>query len=567
MELILQLGLVVGIAAVLTLLAKLIKQPPLIAFLVTGIIAGPLFLGILETGEIFESFSHIAVAFLLFIVGISLDFRILKNFAKVSLVVGIGQIIITGILGFFIGAWLGFSLIHSVYIAAALAFSSTFIVVKLISDKRELESLHGKIALGILIVQDFIAALILTIVPVLSLQEFGSALILSQLAKVALLIFVVFLFSYFVIHGIFSIASRNEDVLFLFGIGWALLISLLFKYLGFSLEIGALVAGMSLASSKYSLMISSKTKGLRDFFVLLFFVFFGSFLAGPFDAKLIISAAVFSALVLAGNPLIIMALMKGLGYKKRVNFLTGISLAQISEFSLVLILLGFTAGLVSQQVLSLIILVALITFALSSYGIFYSHSLYRILSPVLGIFDSSGPERRIHKDREYHTILFGYNRIGYNLLEALDKSKKDYLVVDYNPDTINKLQKEGVPCIYGDAQDHEFLKELNLKEKKMVISTIPDLDINLVILRQVDLRNTAFIATAHFIEDAKKLYDSGADYVIMPHFLGGEQAGHMLVKAEFDKKKIAPIGDRHLKDLAKRTKAGHRHPTSDYHGD
>lgn len=565
MSVIFELGIIIGIAAVLALLAKWIKQPPIIAYLIAGIIVGPLFLGFLNSVTFFESFSHIAVAFLLFIVGLNLDFRILKNFGKESIVIGLGQIFITSFLGFYIGRWLGFDFVSAIYIAVALAFSSTFVVIKLISDKKEIESLHGKIALGILIVQDFVAALVLTIVPVVGVG--GGSLIFIQLTKVAILTLAVFLFSYLIIPGVFHVAARNQEILLMFGLSWALLISLLYSYAGFSIEIGALIAGVSLASSKYSLLISSKTRGLRDFFVLLFFVFFGSQLTGPFDRNLIISAVVFSVFILVGNPLIIMSLMKFLGYKKRTNFLTGVSLAQISEFSLVFVLLGFTSGIISQQVFSLTILIALVTIGLSSYMMFYSHNLFILFSPLLSIFDSNKKKKYSSlKKKNYNTVVFGYNRLGYSIVEALKNSGKSFYVVDYNPDTVDLLVEKEVPCVYGDARDNEFLDDLSLEDVKLVISTIPDLEANLVILRNLNSSKIAFVPTAHYISDAKKLYDEGADYVIMPHFLGGELASHLLVKSDFSKPSLAVQGKKQLKELMAREKEGQSHPNSDFHG-
>jgi len=348
-DIFLELALIIGVAAVLALIGRLIKQPPIIAYLVTGIIIGPFAFGILSSTEIVQTLARMGVAFLLFIVGLNLDFRVLKEVGIVSLVVGIGQIIITAGIGFGIALWLGFAYVPSLFIAAALAFSSTVVVVKLLSDKNELETLHGKIALGILIFQDFVAALVLMIIPVLGPGLGDFTVIFLQLGKAILLIVGMFLFAYIFLPGVLSIAAKNQEVLFLFSVAWALLFAVLFDFLGFSLEIGALLAGMALASSKYSLEIRGKIKGLRDFFVVLFFVYFGSQLVGPITSKLIIQALIFSAFVLIGNPIIVMTLMRMFGYKKRTNFFTGISLAQISEFSLILILLGFTLGFISQE--------------------------------------------------------------------------------------------------------------------------------------------------------------------------------------------------------------------------
>jgi Kef-type K+ transport system membrane component KefB len=547
---IVEIGIIMGIAAILGLLGRLIKQPQIIAYILTGILVGPFAFDLLSSTELIQAFARMGVAFLLFIVGLNLDFRLLKEVGGVSLGVGLGQIIITGIFGFLISIGLGFGYVPALYLAAALTFSSTVVAVKLLSDKNEIDTLHGKIAIGVLIVQDFIAAIVLMIVPVLG--ESSVSLIILQLLKGVISVVAVLVFSSLILNKALSFIARNQEILFLFSVAWTLLIAILFEYLGFSIEIGALLAGMALASSKYNLEIKSKITGIRDLFVVLFFVFFGSKLIGPISTSLLIKAGILSLFVLILNPIIVMFLMKHFGYKKKTGFLSGVLLAQISEFSLILILLGSTLGVLSQEILSLTVLIALITIALSSYLVYYSLPIYSRIKRFLNIFDGKMKEPgTASKSKNYEIILLGYNKLGFSLLKAFNKTKKNYLIIDFNPDTINKLSKKGINCLYGDANDIEFLNSLKLNKTKVIISTIPDFEANIKILRLIKDK-IIFIPTSNEIKESLKLYSAGASYVITPHLLGGNYTAHMLVRNNFSKRLITKEGKNHLRELYER---------------
>jgi Kef-type K+ transport system membrane component KefB/Trk K+ transport system NAD-binding subunit len=565
MDTFLELGVIVGIAALVSLILRVIKQPPIIAYLITGIIVGPLFLNLMHSTSFIELLAHLGVAFLLFIVGLSLDFKVLRQVGGISIVAGVGAMAAVSALSFLIALRMGFAYTPALYLGAALAFSSTVVVVKLLSDKREIDTLHGRIALGILIVEDFVAALMLMIVPVAGTGDVS--LIFFSLGKGVLLIIGVFVFSYLVLPMLFSLAAKTQETLYLASIAWALLIAIVFSYLGFSLEIGALLAGIALASSKYSLEISNKMKSLRDFFIVLFFVYFGSQLAGPLNAEIIIEACVFSAFILVGKPLIVMGFMRAFGYKKRTNFFAGVGLAQISEFSLILVLLGHTLGVVPQSLLSLTILIALITIAISSYSIYYSHAIFRFLSPLLAIFEGNKFDTDdIKKDKVYDIVLFGYNRIGFNLVKSFNKAHKKFIIVDYNPQTILELSRQGINCIYGDAHDLELLHELRLNEAKIIISTIPDFEANVAIRKSITSHEVMFIATSHGFEDTERLYASGADYVIMPHFLGGAYVADLLLTDHFSKNLLMEEGRKQRRELKERVKEGQDHPSKDKYG-
>jgi Kef-type K+ transport system membrane component KefB len=552
--LLINLSLIIGISAILTIVARIIKQPPIIAYLIAGVLVGPLFFNILDgsSTEIVTSFAHIGVAFLLFIVGLNLDFKVLKEVGAVSFFAGFFEIIITAIAGFFIASWLGLDQRSAMFIGAALAFSSTVVVVKILSDKKEIDTLHGKIALGILIVEDFVAAIILMAIPFIS-GNLDLISIAEKIGLVSLLILFISLFAVFAVNRILDYLAKNQEVLFLFGIAWALSLAALFDYLGFSLEIGALIAGMSLASTKYHIDLGGKIKPLRDFFVVLFFVFFGSQLSGEITGKMMMTAIVISIFVFIGKPLIVMTVLRIFGYKKRTNFLAGSSIAQISEFSLILVLLGFSLGQINQKIMSLAVLIAIITIGASSYSIYYSNWIFNKIAHLLNIFEGKKFIKEDLQSEKYDIILFGYHRVGYKLLDSIKKISKSYVVVDYNPKVVLGLGKRGVNAVYGDASDKNFLSELPLDKAKLIISTIPEKEASISIaerLKEIG-SNAVFLATTEQPRHALDLYKEEVDYVIIPHHLGGNYMAHFLEKNEMNKERYRKEGQLHKKDLSK----------------
>lgn len=557
-EVLLYISLIIALASFLAIIARLIRQPPIIAYLIAGVLVGPLFLNFIGPSSEFSSivsvFAHIGVAFLLFIVGLSLDLRVLKEVGGVSTFAGLTEILLTGGIGFLIAWGLGFGNLTALYLGTALAFSSTVVVVKILSDKKEIDTLHGRIALGILILEDFVAAIAIMAIPLIN-NGTSPLIIFKSLGLVIALIAIILVGSSLILHRFLNHLARNQEALFLFGIAWALLLATLFDYLGFSLEIGALIAGISLASSKYTLELGGKIKPLRDFFVVLFFVFFGSQLVGDISLTLVKQAILFSLFVIVGKPLIVMTVLRVAGYKKRTNFLAGSSLAQISEFSLILVLLGFTLGHLSQEIMSLTVMIAIITIGISSYSIYYAHGIFNKISHLLGVFESKKHRLASLKSKEesYDIILFGYHRIGYKLLQTLKKMKKRFVVVDYNPKVILSLTKEGVNTIYGDAGDKDLLNELPLDKAKLIISTIPEESANLMIkerLKEINAKAT-IIATAEQPREALDLYRGGIDYVLIPHHLGGEHASHLIEQYGTERSKYKEKGEMHKHDLMK----------------
>lgn len=559
-----QLSIIIIIALGISFITRLLKQPLILGYILTGILVSPYFLNLVGTIQSVETFAKMGVAVLLFMVGLNLDPKIIKEIGKTAFIVGMGQIIFTFTFGLFIVKALGFPWIAAAYISIALTFSSTIVIMKLLSDKGDTTTLYGKIAIGILIIQDFIAIFILMFV-----SSFGhssvsfSSVALQKLCIGVALVSGLFIVSLVILRPLTKLVARTQELLLLFSVAWTFALGSLFNYFGFSIEIGALLAGVTLSISPYKYEIGAKMKPLRDFFLLLFFILLGSQLTfGNFSASLL-PIIILSLFVLIGNPLIVIVLMGLLGYTKRTGFLTGLIVSQISEFSFILITLGISVGHIEPSVLSLVTIIGLITMAGSSYSILNNNQIYSKLSNVLNIFEKKGTktdEFKFHRDKNYPIILFGYNRIGYSLKKSFNARKKDFLVVDNNPDTIAKLVGMGVDCRYGDAEDSELLAELPLSEARLILSTIPNTETNLLLINEIKSINkkAILIVVSHQIDDALKLYEAGASYVLTPHFVGGEHAANLISEFGFTKEKYEKEGFMHAKDLLDRKKEGQR---------
>ncbi|MBU1136424.1 MAG: cation:proton antiporter [Nanoarchaeota archaeon] len=563
MEVFIELSIIIGITVLIAGIMRLLKQPLIIGYILAGIIISPYFLNLVHSAETIAIFSQIGVALLLFIVGLSLSPRVIKEVGKVSLVTGIGQIIFTSLIGFFISRALGFSVIVSLYISIALTFSSTIIIMKLLSDKKDLEKLYGKISIGFLLVQDVFVIILLMIISSFSGRLSMSSFSLGFVFSGILLIGGFVLISIYILPHLSKFFAKSQEFLFLFSVGWGLSIASLFYYLGFSMEIGALIAGVALSMSPYHYEISSRMKPLRDFFIILFFILLGSQMVFGSIAQLIIPAMVFSLFILIGNPLIVLVLMGFLGYKKKVSFQAGLTVAQISEFSLILIALGVNVGHLTREILSLVTIVGLITIAGSTYLILYSDKLYSFLSEYLSWFERRGIKKnKLEESEDYDAILFGYNRIGFDILQSFKKLKKKFLVVDYNPETISKLSEEKIDYKYGDADDIEFLDDIKIEKAKIIVSTVPEFDTNVLLIDKIRESNkkSIVIVISHNLDEANELYNKGATYVIMPHFLGGNYVSMMINKYGTNPNKFLEERKKHIRYIKTKKKLGHEHP-------
>ena len=535
------IGLLIVFATVLGCVAKLLKKPMILGYVIAGFVIGPL--GLAEAAANFllspgsfdmETFSHTAsllselgIAFLLFIVGLELNLKKIKSSGMKNVGIALGQIALTSFIGYLLALVFGFSGVAAFYIAMALTFSSTVILVKLLTDKAMLDTGSGRLIIGILLVQDAVAILVLMLLPIMG--DLSASLLGLSFAKGVVLVLGVALFSRFFMEKVFNFSAKSTELLFLSAISWVLLSSFLAELLGYSVAIGAFLAGVALASSNYSREIASRIKSLRDFFATVFFVFIGMQLVIPSLNDVFFLTAL-SVMAIVGKPMIVFLMSRLAGYNNRISLTAGMGMGQISEFSLIIIALGLSLKHITPELSSSIVTATAVSIVSTTYVFNYKWAVYEFVRKFLGLRDSR--EERGPKKARYDVILFGYSRIGHSVLNKIKAKEKNYVVVDFNPDTVRRLKRDGVPTIYGDSGDVEFLQTLNIPDAKMVVSTIPETRDSILIIEQAKKGHVPAIVTAHDPETALSLYDHGASYVIIPHFIGGKHVSLLL--EEFD---------------------------------
>ncbi|MCH2037227.1 MAG: cation:proton antiporter [Rickettsiales bacterium] len=540
-----ELTALIALAAVIGFIGLMLRQPMIVSFIAVGVLAGPSALGIVQSHEHIQLLAELGIAVLLFLVGLKLDLKLIKTLGVVALATGLGQVMFTSVIGYLIGLALGLDTITALYVAVALTFSSTIIIVKLLSDKHEVDSLHGRIAIGFLIVQDLVVVLAMMVLSAFGLgaQEGTEGSVITHIGSVMfyglLMLGFVLLFIRYAATPLVSRIAHSQELLITFAIGWAALLAAIGSQLGFSKELGGLLAGISLASTPFREAIVARLSSLRDFLLLFFFIALGSQLDLGLLGSQITPAIVFSVFVLIGNPLIVMVIMGLMGYRKRTGFLAGLTVAQISEFSLIFMAMGLSLGHVLPESLGLVTLVGLITISLSVYMITYSHSLYIKLEPMLSIFERKTPFREEKLEQtpdvkgNYDVILFGLGRYGKAIAHYLQKDEFRLLAVDFNPDEVRLWREQGHSAMYGDACDPAFVSGLPLKQVKWVVSAMPQHDTGLTyedprLLLIQGLKSHRYkggiAMSSQELHDQELLMERGVNLILFPFYDAAEQA-------------------------------------------
>lgn len=532
-----ELTALLALAAAAGLIGLLLRQPMIVSFIAVGLLAGPSALGIVQSAENVNLLAQLGLVVLLFLVGLKLDLQLIRTLGVVSLLTGLGQVVITALAGFLIAMALGLAFIPALYVAMAMTFSSTIIVVKILSDKREVDSLHGRIAIGILIVQDLVVVLAMIALSTMGVGHQGAdgGTAAMQMASVfmsgVIMLAGIGVFARYIATPLISKIAHSPELLVTFAISWAALLASVAHHVGLSQELGGLLAGVSLASSPFREAIISRLSSLRDFLLLFFFIGLGAQLDLSLLGAQIVPAVIFSVFVLIGKPLIVTAIMGYMGYRKRTGFLTGVTLAQISEFSLIFVAMGLSLGHINADVLGLVTLVGLVTIALSIYMITYAHTLYQWLEPVLGLLERHTPaeelaeQNQMSADKHYDVILFGMGRYGSAIARHLRDANLRFLAIDFNPDEVRRWRNNGHDTLYGDAFDHEFIAALPLDNVNWVISAMPQHDLGLTHedprlvlingLKARHYRGKIAVSTQN-PDEIEHLKTKGADLVLLP---------------------------------------------------
>ncbi|MGB9707709.1 MAG: cation:proton antiporter [Candidatus Pacearchaeota archaeon] len=551
-EILISIGAIIVVAALFACILKVLKQELIPGYILAGLIIGPLILGIVRHTSLVSALAEIGIAFLLFVAGLEISVSKMKETVS-SFLAGLIQVLVIGAATFFVSRALGFALMESFYLALIIAFSSTIIVVKLLADSKELDTLHGRIAVSILVLQDIAAIFALAVFS----SSYNTSFIITALLKLFLIMLIAFFLNKTVLGPLFKFASSSTELLSLVAVAFVFLFAGLAYLLNLSIVIGAFIAGITIANLPYKLEIESKVRPLRDFFAIIFFVSLGTWLTTLDITKTVIPFFIFLAFVLLVKPFITAATIRLFGYKTRTSILSGISLAQISEFSLILAFQGLLFGILAQGTFNMVVLIAIITMALSPYLMRISTLVYGKTASLFNFLNGIS----IYKEEPKHItknkkgiLLFGCHRMGSIFLKALNNAKENIMVVDYNPDIIKALTKQNVSCIYGDSRSDEVIECLPVKDAKIAISTIPNIADNILLIGKLKKLNPQIfmIVEADKIHDALKLYNLGADYVILPQVVGGEKSLDIVKEAENiskNKERLAKLKKEHFEYL------------------
>jgi Kef-type K+ transport system membrane component KefB len=551
-DLLSSIGLCVSIAALLALVANRLRQPLLLAYLLAGVLIGPqIGLGLISGEESIRTVSEIGLILLLFIIGLEMDLKKLLAAGKPVLVAGLLQFplcVALGLAFFFpFGFRAGGGDFGLLYLAVCLAMSSTMIVVKLLYDKFELDTLPGRITLGVLVFQDVWAILFLAIQPNLLQPEVVT--LLGSLLKGVLLVVVSLLVSKTVLPRVFQSVAKVPELVLIGSLAWCFIVSAAANAAGLSREMGALIAGVSISTFPYNMDVVAKVVSIRDFFVTLFFVALGMQIPMP-TAEVIELALLASAFLLLSRFVVVFPLLRQLRLGHRASLLPSINLAQMSEFSMVIAAIGLVDHHIDQKTVSVLIFVFALTSVASTYLIGYSHQLQKLLAGWLGWMGledldaraADAPAVPTHAGKD--VVLLGFFVEASALVHEYELDVKSgrhpllrrLLVIDFNPLVHEELMRRDIACVYGDISHLETLRHAEIQNAALIVSTIPDTMLkgthNLELLRksrQLCPRGRV-IVTASRTASALELYEAGADYVFMPGLQSAAQMSSILAQ-------------------------------------
>ncbi len=547
----LDITVIICVAAGLSLLFRLLNQPAILAYILTGVLLGPLGLFHIASTTDLQSFGYVGITLLLFMLGLELRLKELASIGKTAIVIAFLQMWFTFAISFIVMRVLSYAITPAFFTAVALTFSSTVILVKIFSDKKDLNSLHGKLAIGISLTQDLAAIILLVFLsnnqisfsPISLTEEVGALLI-----KIIIVFAIITFLSYSIFPKITRYVARSTESLFLFSLAWVFLLTAILSspWIGFSIEIGGFLAGLALANTNETYQIVGRMKPLRDFFITIFFVMLGLQMSFAHVLSILPMVLVLSVIALLVKPVILLLLASAFGFRKRTSFLVSVSLGQISEFSLLVIFL--VSNLLTPDVVTTIVLAGLISFAVSSYVTQNSNFFYKLVGDKLTFLESSHIHHLQDGENEddlfnlkKHLVIIGGHQMGNSVLESLEKDE-EVVIVDFDPDVVRRLRQKGIKAFFGDIADPEIQDRVGLDRARLVISTVPDVEDNLLLIERLNKENkrAKIVVMCYEIDDAKRLYKAGADYVVLPHLAGGRHLAKVLKNedlSEFEKYK------------------------------
>ena len=513
---------VIVTATILAVIARRLKQPVLLAYLVTGLVLGPALFNVVNETSTITLMSELGLGFLLFLVGIELNLNEIKDLLKPITVIAIGQTILQTLLAFIVPFWLGFGLFETFIIALCTVFGATPVIVKILTEKDELSSLPGKLDVGVLVLQDIYLILIVALINSGTLTQPDQ--IFFTLAKIIGLITVIGVISLasskYLLDDVFRRIADNSHAFFIHAVAWAFLFISLAEYLGLSVEVGAFLAGLGLGQIPFRDEIKERVRPLTDFFMVIFFSTLGLTLSVDNLAAYWFEAVVASVILMAGNFLIMFYLIDKMKFTPRTSFIGSINLTQVSEFSLVVGALAVQQGYIGRDILGYISLMALMTIGTSTYLINYNKEIYQKFEHLLERFEAEEKKDVEINRLENHAIIVGYSENAKKICKRL-KQDHEVLVIDKNPENTEELARSPYEYIYGDFKHGEIREGANLENAAFIVSFSDEMKINMKVVEEQG--SGVRIVSADSTDDASELYDLGADYVILENMLAGNR--------------------------------------------
>ena len=518
-------AIIIIVATIVGLIARQTGQPTIIAYIVTGLVLGPVMFDVVTEEGLVESMAELGLGFLLFLLGMKMRFDDIREILRPIVNIAVWQTVLQTALALVVAWALGFDPTEVVIIALATVFGATPIIVKILTDKDEITSLPGKIDVGVLIVQDIYLVVVLAL---LGADELGSASeIGTTLGVIAIMMTFIGIFSIassrYLLPKLFRRIADNKDVFLVVAIAWAFLFIAVSEQFDLSLEVGAFLAGISLAQLPYSKELEDRITPITDFFILVFFASIGLRLAADDLTAYWLEAIIASVVLMVGNFWIMFYLIDREEFSVETSFLGAINMVQVSEFSLVVGALAVQQGFIGTDILGYLSLMALMTMSVSTYIINYNHTIYARSKPWFSRFESAEKKDVELQTYSDHAIAIGYDEITEQVLPILKQEYGEVVVIDRQTDHIEALEADGqYKPMYGDFRHGEIRKAANLKNASFVMSSTVQQDVNKALLEEVGDDAIVF-AEAERIEDARELYDRGATYVIMSTHLTAER--------------------------------------------
>ncbi len=543
------IAICVAVAAVFGVVSWRLRQPLILAYLLAGVVVGPIGLRWVTNLESIQTVAEIGLILLLFVIGLEIDLKKLASAGPPMLVTGALQVPICIALGLgyfsLFGAHVGGGDYSLLYLAACMSLSSTLVVVKLLNDRMELDTLPGRITLGVLVIQDLWAVAMLAVQPNVSNPDL-LPLALS-LAKGALLVVGSLFLSKWVLPYLFRTVAKAPELVLVSALAWCFFLAGIASFIGLSREMGALIAGVSLSTFPYNLDVMAKAVSIRDFFVTLFFVALGMQIPLPTVEVLELTAAASAFAII--SRVVVVPILYALRLGLRTSFVPAINLAQVSEFSIVIAFLGVSLHQIKVEILTVVILTFALTSVASTYMINSSHAIQTLLTELLkrlGLKDLDSAAATPEESEEHYPVVFlGFFRDASSILYEFEhegdiEESRDFvrkiMVIDFNPTVMRELRRRGIKVVYGDIAHADTLRHAGVQSAELVVSSITD-DVlrgtsNLRILRSVRTQapHVRVVLTTDHIPQALHFYEEGADFVFIPRLYSAAACARILRK-------------------------------------